>query len=65
MIIDEMVKWGPEKFAAIVTDNAKNMVKTRRLVLQRFPHLIEVRYIACNIAAELSDCWCQALLLDH
>ena len=56
MIIKEMLKWGPEKLAAIVTDNASNMVKTRRLVLQRFPHLIEVRYTACSIAAELSDC---------
>ena len=43
MIIKEIEKWGPDKFAAIVTDNAKNMVKTRRLVLQRFPHFIEVR----------------------
>ena len=43
MIIKELEKWGPHKFAALVTDNASNMVKTRRLVLQRFPHLVEVR----------------------
>ena len=45
MIIKELEKWGPHKFAALVTDNASNMVKTRRLVLQRFPHLVEVRSV--------------------
>ena len=44
LIIEEILKWNYERFAAIVTDNAANMVKTRRLVLQRFPHLVEVRY---------------------
>ncbi|KAL0022627.1 hypothetical protein WJX77_011464 [Trebouxia sp. C0004] len=43
MIIEEITKWGKDRFAAIVTDNARNMVKTRRLVLKQFPHLIEVR----------------------
>lgn len=41
-------RWGPDKFAAIVTDNASNMQKTRRLVLQRYPHLIEVRSALCQ-----------------
>ncbi len=45
MIIEEIIKWGKDRFAAIVTDNARNMVKTRRLVLKQFPHLIEVRYM--------------------
>ena len=45
MIIKELEKWGPHKFAALVTDNASNMVKTRRLFLQRFPHLVEVRSV--------------------
>ncbi len=43
MIIQEIERWGPDRFAAIVTDNAANMQKTRRLVLQKIPHLIEVR----------------------
>ncbi|KAL0032600.1 hypothetical protein WJX77_010160 [Trebouxia sp. C0004] len=43
MIIEELERWGPHRFAAIVTDNAQNMQRTRRLVLQRFPHLVEVR----------------------
>ena len=47
MIIDEIDRWGPQKFACIVTDNASNMVKTRRLLLQRFPHMIDVRYAMC------------------
>ena len=48
-VIKELRKWGPEKFAAIVTDNAKNMIRTRMLVLREFPHLIEIRYVLdCN-----------------
>ncbi|KAL0040384.1 hypothetical protein WJX77_005644 [Trebouxia sp. C0004] len=43
MIIKEIEKWGGTRFAAIVTDNASNMQKTRRLVLKRCPHMIEVR----------------------
>ncbi|DBA78737.1 TPA: hypothetical protein ACH3X1_008647 [Trebouxia sp. C0004] len=43
MIIKGIEKWGGTRFAGIVTDNASNMQKTRRLVLKRFPHMIEVR----------------------
>ena len=38
---DKWHRW----YDALVTDNASNMVKTRRLVLQRFPHLVEVRSV--------------------
>jgi hypothetical protein len=65
MIIQEINKWGKEKFAAIVTDNARNMVKSRRLVLQAFPHIIEVRYhpsvsllMQCTVSAH--NCQCMA-----
>jgi len=41
--VKEITHWGPNKFAAIVTDNAANMVAMRRLVLQAFPHMVDVR----------------------
>lgn len=54
MIIKEILKWGPDKFAAIVTDNAANMVKTRRLVIERFPHMIEIRCVLFHKCQQLS-----------
>ena len=38
-------RWGAHRFAAIVTDNAANMVVARRLVLEKFPKMVDVRYI--------------------
>ena len=44
LIIKEIERWGPKKFAAIVTDDAANMVVARRLVLEKFPKMVDVRY---------------------
>ncbi|KAL0020550.1 hypothetical protein WJX77_001743 [Trebouxia sp. C0004] len=60
MIIKGIEKWGGTRFAGIVTDNASNMQKTRRLVLKRFPHMIEVRcmmhaFITTMASAALQD----------
>lgn len=38
-IIKELERWGPDKFVAIVTDNAANMVVAGNLVLRRFPKM--------------------------
>lgn len=35
--------WGTDKLAAIVTDNAANMVVTRSLVQRAFKHMVKVR----------------------
>ncbi|KAL0029083.1 hypothetical protein WJX77_005499 [Trebouxia sp. C0004] len=43
LVIATMKQYGPRKFAALVTDNARNMVNMRREVVEAFPHLIECR----------------------
>lgn len=43
LIIKEIERWGPDRFAAIVTDNAANMVIARGLVLEKFPKMMDVR----------------------
>lgn len=43
LIIKELEKWGSHRFAAIVTDNAANMVSARTLVLNKFTKMVEVR----------------------
>ena len=45
VIVIKLIKEiGPQKLAAIVTDNARNMLNMRKLVCAEFPHLIEVRW---------------------
>ncbi len=44
LIIQEIERWGANRFAAIVTDNAANMVVARPLVLEKFPKMVDVRY---------------------
>lgn len=39
LLIAVITEWGPKCFSAIVSDNAANMVKARRLVLEKFPHM--------------------------
>lgn len=43
LVVEVLVRYGPKKFVALVTDNARNMVNMRRAVLENFPHLIECR----------------------
>ncbi|KAL0019152.1 hypothetical protein WJX77_011765 [Trebouxia sp. C0004] len=59
LIIEEINRWGPHRFAAIVTDNAANMVVARRLVLEHFPKMVDVR---CMMHAFST---CMGSLLGH
>ena len=43
LVCEVMKQYGPKRFVALVTDNAKNMVNMRKAVLESFPHLIECR----------------------
>ena len=45
LLIAVITEWGPKRFSAIVSDNAANMVKARRLVLEKFPRMIENRQV--------------------
>lgn len=37
---------GPEKFVAIVSDNASNVAAARRIICEEYPHILNVRCIA-------------------
>ena len=46
---------GSEKFGAIVSDHASNMVLAKKLVNQSYPHIISIRCIAHHINLISSD----------
>lgn len=43
LVVNIMEEYGPKRFIALVTDNARGMLNMRRLLVQKYPHLIEVR----------------------
>lgn len=43
LVTEVMEQYGPKRFVALVTDNAKNMVNMWRAVLEKYPHMIECR----------------------
>lgn len=46
-IINEVIhKIGPNKFAAIVSDNAANVAGARRIITTNYPSIIDIRCIA-------------------
>ena len=36
---------GPKKFSAIVTDNASFIVNVRKSISEKYPHIVNMRYI--------------------
>lgn len=54
-IIKELERWAPDKFVTIVTDNAANMVVARNVVLQRFPKMLDVRYVGSSLIVFMID----------
>jgi len=46
---------GVNKFFAIVSDHAANMVAAKKLITQKFPAIISLRYIAHHINLLTSD----------
>ncbi|DBB02777.1 TPA: Potassium transporter, variant 3 [Trebouxia sp. C0004] len=59
LVIKEVKKWGADRFAGIVTDNAANMVAMRRNLLHAFKHMVEFR---CMMHAFNT---CMGSLLGH
>ncbi|KAL0024498.1 hypothetical protein WJX77_009947 [Trebouxia sp. C0004] len=59
LIIKEIERWGPNRFAAIDTDNAAHMVVAWRLVLEKSPKMVDVR---CMMHAFST---CMGSLLGH
>ena len=51
-VIDDV---GAEKFSAVVSDNASTMVKAKRLVNEKYPHIIPVRCITHHINLLTND----------
>ena len=39
-------KIGPDRFAAIVTDNASNCTAARKIISEKYPFIFDNRYIA-------------------
>ena len=58
-----MDEYGPQRFAGLVSDNAKNMVNMRKAVLQRFPHLIECRCSVFAFFIVVCDAGCSTCIL--
>lgn len=48
-IIEVVKNIGPEKLAAVVSDNAPNACAARKILCEKFPHILNIRYIAHSI----------------
>jgi hypothetical protein len=45
----------PKKFSAIVTDNASSIVNARKLISEKYPYIVNMRYIVHFVNLIIKD----------